>query len=78
MSKGGWGPQIGDDYASPQLLLSIPLSTITCPYCAVLTGMRRGELLALRSDDIDVEQQQIHVRRALWRGQMIPPKPRRA
>ncbi len=46
--------------------------------CAVLTGMRRGELLAVRWNDIDVDRQQIHVRRALWRGQRVLPKSRRS
>jgi len=46
--------------------------------CAVLTGMRRGELLGLKWEDIDLEGNRIHVRRALWRGQFITPKSRRS
>ena len=41
---------------------------------AILTGMRRGELLALQKDDIDWKNKQIHVRRSVWHGQFIPPK----
>jgi integrase len=41
---------------------------------AILTGMRRGELLALQKDDIDWKNKQIHVRRSVWRGQFIAPK----
>jgi integrase len=46
--------------------------------CAVLTGMRRGELLGLQWEDIDFEGNRIHVRRALWRGKLITPKSRRS
>jgi integrase len=34
---------------------------------ALTTGLRRGELLALRWDDIDLESPQLHVRRAIQR-----------
>jgi integrase len=50
----------------------------TMVLCAVLTGMRRGELLGLKWDDIDFERNRIHVRRSLWRGQLISPKSRRS
>jgi len=46
--------------------------------CAVLTGMRRGELLGLKWEDIDFEGNRIHVRRALWRGKFVTPKSRRS
>jgi integrase len=41
---------------------------------AVLTGMRRGELLGLQWSDIDWNSNQIHVRRSLWKDQFITPK----
>jgi len=46
--------------------------------CAVLTGMRRGELLGLKWEEIDFEGNRIHVRRALWRGKFVTPKSRRS
>ena len=46
--------------------------------CAVLTGMRRGELLGLKWEDIDFEGNRIHVRRALWRRKFVTPKSRRS
>src|SRR2546426_5734736 len=46
--------------------------------CAVLTGMRRGELLGLRGEDIGLEGHRIFVRRALWRGKFVTPKSRRS
>jgi len=41
---------------------------------AVLTGMRRGELLALRKKDIDWKNSQILVNRSVWKGKFISPK----
>ncbi len=46
--------------------------------CAVLTGMRRGELLGLKWEDVDLEGNRIHVRRSLWRGKFVTPKSRRS
>jgi integrase len=34
---------------------------------ALATGLRRGELLGLRWEDVDLESRQLHVRRALQR-----------
>ena len=45
---------------------------------AVFTGLRRGELLALRWGDVDLEAAQLHVRRSVWRGKFQGPKTRRA
>ena len=52
--------------------------TRTLLLCAVLTGMRRGELLGLRWEDIDLEGHSVFVRRALWRGKIVTPKSRRS
>src|SRR5437867_7572732 len=40
--------------------------------------MRRGELLGLRWEDIDLEGHRVFVRRALWRGKIVTPKSRRS
>jgi integrase len=41
---------------------------------AVVTGMRRGELLALRKRDIDWKNSQIQVNRSVWKGKFGTPK----
>jgi integrase len=41
---------------------------------ALKTGLRNGELLALRWDDVDFEREQIHVRRSYIRGHVDTPK----
>jgi integrase len=45
---------------------------------AVMTGMRRGELLGLRWGDIDWGAKRIRVRRNYVRGEFGPPKSRRS
>ena len=42
-----------------------------------MTGMRRGELLALQRGDIDWHGGQIHVRRALYKRRFVTPKSRK-
>ncbi len=37
-------------------------------------GLRQGECLALRYEDIDFEQGTLTVRRTVWRSQVFPPK----
>ncbi len=43
---------------------------------AIMTGMRRGEMLGLQWGDIDWESGMIHVRRSLWGGRFQTPKSR--
>lgn len=45
---------------------------------AIMTGMRRGELLALQWGDIDWENRTIHVRRSVWGGRFQTPKSKRS
>jgi integrase len=61
-----------------QLLAAADEPVRTLLLCAVLTGMRRGELLGLRWEDIDLEGHRVFVRRALWRGKIVTPKSRRS
>ncbi len=41
---------------------------------AVTTGMRQGELLGLKWDDIDLHEGTLRVRRTLWERKTTPPK----
>jgi integrase len=43
-------------------------------YTAIFTGMRRGELLGLKWGDVDWVNNQIHVRRSLYKGKLQSPK----
>jgi len=45
---------------------------------AVLTGMRRGELLGFQWGDIDWNHKQIHVRRSLWNKKFVTPKSKKS
>jgi integrase len=42
--------------------------------CAVRTGIRQGELIALKASDVDFRNRLIHVQRTLSRGRLKPPK----
>jgi integrase len=42
--------------------------------CAVRTGIRRGELIALKASDVNFETRLINVQRTLSRGKIKPPK----
>jgi len=46
----------------------------TVYWLAVETGMRSGELSALRIEDVNLEAGAIRVSRAVWRGQLQSPK----
>jgi integrase len=45
-----------------------------CLAVLLSTGLRRGELLGLKWEDVDFESRRLHVRRAVVRGQLTTPK----
>jgi site-specific recombinase XerD len=51
---------------------------VTMMLVALRTGLRLGELLALRWDDVDLVKGQVHVRRSVTRGVITEPKSNRA
>jgi len=53
-------------------LLREPVRTMVL--LAILTGLRIGEILALRWQDVDVSGRELHVERAYYRGSMGTPK----
>ncbi len=57
-----------------QLLVEIPALWKPLFLCLALTGLRIGELLALRWQDIDWDSRKMTVTHALWRGQLESPK----
>ncbi|MEE8575094.1 MAG: site-specific integrase [Thermodesulfobacteriota bacterium] len=68
------------DYLTPEEL-RLFLDKVTTKhkplfFTAVLTGLRRGELLALKWGDIEFTHNLIYVRRALYKGEFISPKSR--
>ena len=46
--------------------------------CAIRSGMRMGELLGLRWEDVDFERRQLSVRRSIVRGVVASPKSNKA
>lgn len=56
------------------LILSIPDENRTLFYCLATTGLRIGELLALRWQDIDFDESKLVITHNLWRGQLVTPK----
>lgn len=49
----------------------------TMIYVAIRTGLRQGELLALRWEDVDLERHVINVSRSVSRGHITTPKSRK-
>jgi integrase len=66
------------DFLNPEeirlLLDNVGHEYYTLFLTAVMTGLRRGELLALQWGDIDWNSNQISVRRSIFRGKFINPK----
>jgi integrase len=46
----------------------------TLYYILTLDGLRAGEVLGLKWDDIDLERRLLHIRRSAWYGQLQPAK----
>lgn len=67
--------QAARDLYDPEGYGHVPAALIIT---AGYTGLRQGELFALQWDDVDIEQQTIHVQRSVWNGQTVPPKSGRA
>lgn len=74
------GPQPEKQVLTPEqlrsLLESLPEPTLSVVWLLVLTGLRIGELLALRWQDVDLDAGALHVRRTLYEGHFDQPKTR--
>lgn len=57
-----------------QVLEEIPAYWRPLFLCLAVTGLRIGELLALRWQDIDWDSKKVRITHALWRGQLESPK----
>jgi len=60
---------------SPEAVVAlVPCRRAAIYLTAAFTGLRRGELLALRWPDVDLEGQAIRVRASYTGGQLTTPK----
>jgi integrase len=59
---------------SERLLAATPREHLAIVATALKAGLRRGELLALEWQDIDLVTGKILVRRSVWRGRVTAPK----
>lgn len=64
---------LGFDEAE-RFIKAAPAAWLAFMITAIKTGLRLGELLALKWEDIDLVSGQLVVRRTLWRGEEGPPK----
>ena len=70
----GRGPEVLQAEAFAALLGHLPEPVATMVMLMVLTGLRIGELLALRWQTIDVATGTLHVRESVFEGQFQTPK----
>jgi integrase len=59
---------------TPRFLAAVPEGWRTFALVALKTGLRVGELLALKWDDLDLAAGRLIVRRTLWKGHEQSPK----
>jgi len=59
---------------SERLLKVTPPEHYAMICTALMAGLRRGELLGLRWEDVDLVSRKLHVRRSQWRGVDYTPK----
>jgi integrase len=76
------GPEPEGAAVSPDqiqgLLASLPEPSHSLAWLLVLTGLRIGELLALRWRDVDLNAGLLHVRRTVYEGHFDEPKSKRS
>lgn len=53
---------------------SVPKTHRSLFVCAMLTGARLGELLALQWRHVDLQSQTLEIRQSLWEGELVAPK----
>lgn len=53
---------------SDEAIIRNTLDIWILPYMALTTGLRKGELLGLRWEDVDLKTNMLHVKRSVWYG----------